>query len=88
MTPSLARVLFAGFAGSLGPLLAQSFTDLTEVRNPAAPFPSLFQLELGAIGISSPAAANSMAVPRSSSTRPPKRALRASPEPSITRLSR
>ena len=54
MTPSLARVLFAGFAGSLGPLLAQSFTDLTEVRNPAAPFPSLFQLELGAIGISSP----------------------------------
>jgi hypothetical protein len=51
MTPSLSRLLFAaaGLAAG-GPLFAQSFVDLIESRNPAMPFASIFQAELGMIG--------------------------------------
>jgi hypothetical protein len=48
MNQTLSRLLLAGLAGA--PLLGQSFADLTEARNPAMPFASLFQLEAGAIG--------------------------------------
>ncbi len=33
------------------PLLGQSFTDFTEVRNPLIPFASVFQIEAGALGV-------------------------------------
>lgn len=48
MTPSLSRFLFAGLAA--GPLLGQSFTDLTEARNAPQTWANVFQIELGAIG--------------------------------------
>jgi hypothetical protein len=49
MTPirfPLSLLLFGG-----APLWAQSFVDLTEVRNPTTPFGSVLQFEAGAIGV-------------------------------------
>lgn len=40
------------FAATGAPLLGQQFTDFTEVRNPALPYASIFQIEAGAIGAS------------------------------------
>lgn len=48
MNQRLLRLLTAGVIGA--PLCAQSFSDLTESRNAAAPYAKLFQLEAGAIG--------------------------------------
>src|SRR5688572_20449318 len=47
-TPRLSRTLIAAALG--GPLAAQSFADLTEVRNPNNPYASLFEIEAGVIG--------------------------------------
>jgi len=47
-TPRLSRTLIAVAFG--GPLAAQSFADLTEVRNPNNPYASLFEIEAGVIG--------------------------------------
>lgn len=47
MNPSLPRLLCAGLASA--PLFGQSFTELTEARNPVRPWSSVFQVEAGAI---------------------------------------
>jgi len=47
-TPRISRTLIALALG--GPAAAQSFADLTEVRNPTNPYSSLFEIEAGVIG--------------------------------------
>ncbi len=42
------RLLFAASVGV--PLFGQSFSDFVDARNPAVPYASVFQVELGAIG--------------------------------------
>ncbi|MEO6597026.1 MAG: hypothetical protein ABIP94_19960 [Planctomycetota bacterium] len=58
MNHPILRLVLALTAGV--PLAAQSFVDITDARNPAHPYSSLFQVELGAIGTaaSAPTAAS------------------------------
>ncbi|MBM4062789.1 MAG: hypothetical protein FJ265_17090 [Planctomycetes bacterium] len=49
MTPHVCRLLSA--IALAVPAAAQSFLDLTEVRNPANPYFSVFEIEAGAIGV-------------------------------------
>lgn len=49
MTPPVLRILLGCALGA--PATAQSFLDLTEVRNPVNPYQSMFEVEAGAIGV-------------------------------------
>lgn len=48
MTHTASRIVLLGAFAA--PALAQSFADLTEVRNPANPYYEMFEIEAGAVG--------------------------------------